>query len=518
MALYDFRGQPVNTAALKAEAARPAKSGARAWAFTSVARGITPEKLAGVFAKADRGDIADLVTLGAEIEERDAHAGAQLQTRKLAIAALPWKVEAASDDARDVEIAEAFQAQVVGSGFWVPAVVNALDGLCKPFAALEIMWEPGPTWSVVDLKWRDQRHFKVSEEDGESLALKVEGSAVGQPLAPWKWIIHSPVRVSGPMVKRGLVRPLAVVYAIKTMAAGAWLSFVELYGIPMRIGKYPVGASADELASLEDAIRSIGSDAAGIMPSTMALELHDAIGKGNTGEAHAKLVKWAEEQQSKAILGQTMTADNGASLAQAKVHNEVRRDILKADATALADTFTRDLLRPWVDINYGPPPKGYPRLVCVTDEPEDTASFTSTVLPWVQQGLTVESSVIRDRLGLPEPAEGAEVLGEATAPALQGASRADRRGKRQASGRRFAAEEDDGEDFIDRDGQPDDFEETMGPLRNAVLKAARGASDFAGFLADLERATVDGDALAKSLALKTTIARGVGDATDDTEI
>jgi len=248
------------------------------------------------------------------------------------------------------------------------------------------------------------------------------------------------------------------------------------------------------------------------------MEIMDAIGKGNTGEAHGKLVRWAEEQQSKAILGQTMTADNGSSLAQAQVHNEVREDILKADARALADTFSRDLLRPWVDINYGPPASGYPRLVCVTDKPEDTAKFTASVLPWVQQGIAVESSVIRDRLGLPEPAEGAEVVGEATAPAVQGASKVDRRGKRQASGRRFAAEEADGEDFIDRDGQPDDFEDTMGPLRETVLKAARGASDFAGFLADLERATIDGDALAKSLALKTTIARGVGDATDDTEI
>ena len=505
--LLDFRGLPVQSSAMRREAARPSKSGARAWGHASVARGLTPERLAGIFGKADKGDLRDLLTLAGEIEERDSHAGAQLRTRKLAVASLPWQVKAASDDASDVKIAEAFAAEVVTTPIWSTAVVNAMDAVSKPFAALEIIWSTGARWKIDDLRWRDQRAFQVSEEDGSTLALRVDGSSAGEPLAPWKWVVHTLWSTSGPLVRRGLVRPLAVAYAIKHLGVGAWLTFAELFGIPMRLGKYAPGAPESEITALEDAVRAMGADASGVMPSTMAIEITDAIGKGNTGDVHAKLVAWAEAQQSKAILGQTMTADSGSSLSQAQVHDKVRRDILIADARALEATFTRDVMRPWIDINYGPR-AAYPQLVCVTDEPEDIESFTRAALPWVQAGLEVEASVVRDRLGLPEPGKGAEVLRVARQATAAMSSR---------SGRAMFAAGDDGDDFIDRDGQPEDFGETMRPLLEEVQAAASGATGFESFLAKLEAASADGDALVKSLATKTLIARGVGDATDATE-
>lgn len=532
--LYDFRGRPVRAADLQREVARPAKTGSRAWAFTSVARGMTPERLAAVFAKADKGDLRDLLTLASEIEERDAHAGAQLRTRKLALAALPWVVEAASDDARDVQIAEEIQA-IVDSHLWKPAIVNAMDAVNKPFAALELIWKPGPKWTLDAIEWRDPRHFTIDDEDGSTLRLRTDDGSV--ELAPWKWIIHSPVQTSGPLAKRGLCRPLAITYAIKTLGASAWLSFVELFGIPARIGKYPVGAPEHEIDALEDAVKSLGADAAGVMPASMQIEILDAIGKGATGDAHGKLVAWVEAQQSKAILGQTMTADDGSSLAQAQIHQLVRRDILEADIGALEATLVRDLVRPYVDINYGPPAKGYPKLRCSAEEPEDLKAFTEAALPWVKAGVDVEKSVIRDKFGWPEPAEGAEVVGgsSSSASASAGAAGAGAAGAATpaapadaaapvdaqaaaAARRQRLAAEDDGDDFIDRDLQPDDWRETMAPVRDAVLEAARSSDSFTGFLAKLEAASADGDAFVKSLARRTMIARGVGDATDDVEL
>ncbi len=63
-----------------------------------------------------------------------------------------------------------------------------------------------------------------------------------------------------------------------------------------------------------------------------------------------------------------MTADDGSSNAQAQVHNDVRVDILEADAKALANTLNRDLLRPYIDLNFGPQ-ADYPRIELEVPKP-----------------------------------------------------------------------------------------------------------------------------------------------------
>ena len=48
-----------------------------------------------------------------------------------------------------------------------------------------------------------------------------------------------------------------------------WVSFAEIYGLPLRLGKYAPGASDSDKAALMRALIQIGSDAAGIIPAGM---------------------------------------------------------------------------------------------------------------------------------------------------------------------------------------------------------------------------------------------------------
>lgn len=409
MPLYDHRGEPVREPALRQESARPARAGGRPWKYTSVASSLTPQKLGSMFAAADEGNNQELLTLATDIERRDPHAGAQLRTRKLALAGLPWKVDAASDADADVALAEELQAIVDRSEFAF-LVVDLMDAVMKGYAVSEIEWSRGAKWSPTRFVWRDPRHFTLSKDDGTTLLLRTDAKPVdGEPMPAFKFISHVPRLASGPLATAGLVRPIAVCYSMKTLSVGSWLTFVELFGIPARLGTYPRGTTDDEVEALEKAIFALGVDAAGVMPEHVKIQLLDAIGKGNSTDAHEKLARWADEQVSKAVLGQTMTADSGASLSQAKVHQLVRRDILLADARGLEATLQRDLVQVFVDLNYGPRDV-YPRIRCITDEPEDRASFVAAVKEMVDRGMTVEQSVVRDRLGLPEPEPGAEVL------------------------------------------------------------------------------------------------------------
>lgn len=191
--------------------------------------------------------------------------GAQLRTRRLALAGLPWIVEAASDDQGDVDIADELQRLVRGHAFST-LVFDLLDAILKPYSVCEIVWSFGERWTPSKFVFRDPRHFAVSPEDGSTLLLRTEKNAKGEPLEPWKYIIHSPRQFSGPITTGGLVRPISVMYSFKTLGMAAWLGYMEIFGIPWRIGRFDKSASQEDKDTLAEAIQVLGWRAAWFSP------------------------------------------------------------------------------------------------------------------------------------------------------------------------------------------------------------------------------------------------------------
>jgi phage gp29-like protein len=225
-ALADAAGRPFKEADLRkgGEHAKPAGRGARPWTYAAIAGGLTPSKLAAMFVAADSGDNVELLTLASDIERRDSHAGAQLRTRKLALASLPWKVEAVSDDTREVALAEELQALVERPEFTF-LVIDLMDAVSKGYSVAEITWERGARWSPRAFIWRDQRHFTLDPENGTTLRLRTEAQPKdGEEMPAFCFVAHVPRLASGPLATSGLVRPLAVMYSVKTLGLAAWLA------------------------------------------------------------------------------------------------------------------------------------------------------------------------------------------------------------------------------------------------------------------------------------------------------
>ena len=141
--------------------------------------------------------------------------------------------------------------------------------------------------------------------------------------------------------------------------------------MPLRIGRYSEGAREEHKQLLKAAVAGLGSDAAAILPESMRIEFEQVGNVGGAKDLFLHLAEWLDRQTSKAVLGQTMTTDDGSSQSQANIHNEVRLDILKSDARQLEVTLNRDLIKPFIDLNFGPQAV-YPRLVLHVDvETED---------------------------------------------------------------------------------------------------------------------------------------------------
>lgn len=410
MQLLDAYGRPVRRQALLAEQARPSLAGIRsAWA-PSVATGLTPVRLAQILQAAAEGEPAEYLTLAEEMEERDAHYASVLGTRKRVISSVVPTVEPASESPRDREIAEAVQDRIAQHEAWPELVEDLLDAVGKGFSVVEIDWATEASrWWPRAFHHRDPRHFRFDRETGRALRLLDDSDPEGIELAPYRFLRHVPRLKSGLPLRGGLARLVAFGWLCKAYDVKDWIAFIECYGLPLRLGRYGPEATADDVRTLMTAVANIGTDAAAVLPKSMEIEFQKTA-EGTGADIFERLADWVDAQVSKAVLGQTMSSDDGASLAQAKVHNEVRHDIAAADARGVEVTIARDLVRPFVDLNWGVQ-ESYPTLRLVIPEPDDVAAMVDGVAKLAPLGVRFKAAELRAKLGLSEPDADDETIG-----------------------------------------------------------------------------------------------------------
>ena len=366
--LYDAYGRPVNTGELTGEIAAPTLAGIRSVWQDTIASGLTPRRLATLLRDSAQGDATSYLTLAEEMEERDAHYSGVLGTRKRAVKKLPVAVESATDAAKDVEMADAVRNLVKRAAF-KGLLEDLMDALGKGYSAAEIMWDKSARqWMPARYEWRDPRFFQFDRNDGKTLRLRDEADTLdGIDLPAYKFIVHYPKLKSGIPIRGGLARLVAWSYCAKAYAIKDWLAFAEVFGMPLRLGRYNSSALDKDIEILKTAVANMGSDAAAVLPDSMRIEFVETAKSAGGDKLFLGLAEWIDRQVSKAVLGQTMTTDDGSSLAQAQVHEDVRSDITESDAKQLGETLNLHLVKPFIDLNYGPQ-KNYPFIVLLREK------------------------------------------------------------------------------------------------------------------------------------------------------
>lgn len=407
--ILDARGRPIEREVLQEEIARPSLTGIRqAWSHSSVVSGLTPGKLSSILQAAAGNNATAQLELADEMEERDPHYAALLGTRKRAVSGLEIGVEAYSDSARDQQLADEVR-DLIRKPTFSDLVDDLLDAIGKGYSVAETIWQTkGRQW-MPRFEHRDPRFFRFDDETGRELRLITEDNPLGVELPPYKFVCHFPRLKTGLPVRGGVARLAAFSFMCKSWTLKDWLSFADVFGMPLRLGKYGKFATDEEKATLRTAVMNIASDAAAIIPESMQIDFQTVASTAGGPDMFLKLAEWLDKQMSKGVLGQTMTTDDGSSMSQAKVHNDVRLDIVESDGKQLAATLNRDVVKPYIDLNFGMQ-ENYPRVYVVTPQVEDLALLSTNLEKLVPLGLRVGQGVIRDKLGLPDPDEGDELL------------------------------------------------------------------------------------------------------------
>ena len=486
------------------------------WSDFSLLNRLTPETLAGILRDVRSGECpAEYLELAQDMETRDLHYRSVLSTRKDAVCGLEIKVEPASDDKRDMEIAQAVERDIVKNrqARFVPLVRNMLDGLAKGFSVNEITWNTsGKVWKPQKYVWKDPRWFQYDKATGQTLMLRDEHGGDLHPLLPNKFIIHEPNLISGTQITSGLALPALFYFMLKSYDVTSWAAFIDRYGFPIRLGKYSRKASDEDIKTLRRAIASIGADFGAVVPESAVIEIIESKTSHENTSAYQSLATWVDKQISKLVLGQTMTTDDGSSRAQSEVHEEVRQDIAAADALAVADTLNSSLVLPYVKFNFGEQ-ENYPEIVLYKPDEQNIEQVVNAIEKLAPHGLTAKADEVRSLLGLSKPEEGDETIGGRLPLSDLEQDGLERNSKAELNAASLKAKESGG--FVD-DVQSD-YERDLVPISDEIAevleKAADKATDFDSFEAELLRLTKEWepDQIAKLMAIAFFSARAKGD-------
>jgi phage gp29-like protein len=302
--------------------------------------------------------------------ERDCHAFAVLQSRKLDVSRREWEIRPyqqknASIRRKDQKTADMITDMLLNmgggleeldgqalvqsgeSGFdtWAHAALNAL---LYGFSGSEIAWTGTREVYPERIIYRKPHRFKFAlVPEGYLPKLRVRAQ-LDIPLPPRKFIFHYHQPENGPF-GLGLGHRLFWPVFFKREDVKQWLLFSEKYASPTIAVSHPTNATSAEIGEALETAEAMSSQVAIAVPEEFKYELLEAQRSGSIN-AYKDLADWCDDQISKAVLGQTGTTDQssgGGSRARDEVAERVSLRLAKHDADCLANTVNSTLIR-WI--------------------------------------------------------------------------------------------------------------------------------------------------------------------------
>lgn len=411
--LVDQFGRPIVKEALTREVAAASITGVRQPTTGYPGDGLDPVRLATILREADGGDPVRYMELAQTVEERDLHYVGVLGTRRRSVSQLDITVEPASDS-------PAHQKHAERVGDWLKRdeladeLFDLLDAVGRGYAFSEIIWDTSERqWEPSRLEWRDQRWFRF-ERQNLTVPVRIGDNGEDVPLEGFKFINPVMKAKSGIPLRSGLSRIVAWAWMFKAFTQRDWAIFTQTFGQPVRIGTYGAAATDKDRDVLFRAVANIAGDCAAIIPDGMKIDFIESASIGASSDLYERRSDWLDKQVSKAVLGQTATTDSvTGGLGSGKEHRQVQEDIERADAKTLAAAINRDLIRPWIQLEFADHGGKFPRIRIGRAEEQDVAGTVDAVTRLVPLGLKVGQRQMREVVGLGAPADDDELL---TAP------------------------------------------------------------------------------------------------------
>ena len=378
--------------------------------------GLTPQSLATIFKEADSGDVARQAELFEEMEEKDTHLFSELQTRKNAVHGLDYEITPWSEVAEDKKVRDFVADCLFNLESFDDALLDMLDAIGKGYSVNEIIWSTDAGKAVIGrIAWIHAKKALFYERGAANMWAKsfevprilTETQPIeGEQMPAFKLIYYRYKARSGYDTRAGVLRVCSWMYLFKNYGIKDWVAFAEVFGMPLRLGKYDPGAAKADKDALVSAIQSLGSDAAGIISKSTEIEFVEAAKNTGADNIYETLANFCDKQMSKAILGQTATTEGTpGKLGNEDAQDRVRHDLIKADAETLAKTIRHQIIRPLVGYNFGWD-KPLPWFNLLYERPEDLEKLMTVYKGAHEIGQPISQEHVSERFKIPLPQKG----------------------------------------------------------------------------------------------------------------
>lgn len=406
---------------------------------------LKPRDLQAICARADTGYMQLLCDLGDDSRQRDGHLGSILHRRENGPGGLPWQVIPTSEGRRAVRIAAFVERAFHAMGEQLgpdgedtadirKTIAHMNSAIFHGYGCSEVLWRKVGRYIVpygtlpmharrfvysingVELRWWD--------ESGPSVPYP--GLDLRRDFPAGRFIVHRPRVTGGIGPREGFIRPLVWSSYFRTWTMGDWFREAELAAKPYRIGEYAPEAQDEDLAALDLAISSLTTNGWTRIPERTKLKIEYPKGANSGQNIHEALCLYLGAEESKLVLGSTLTVEQGktGAMALGNVHAEVAASLLEADCRAIEATIRKCVIVPLVVRNFGPNAP-VPEFRFLTEESTDLDKLSQALDRLLSRGLRVPARWVRATFGIPEPEDGDELVdmgksamaGDAPAPA-----------------------------------------------------------------------------------------------------
>lgn len=320
-----------------------------------VTQGLTPSTLAGYLQSADGGLPENQAKLIQEMFEKDCHLAGLKSSRVTAVTQLDYKIIPYDGEGGSPEVAKFIEDAVYSNLAFEDLMESMLEGIFYGYSFTELIWDVNLQGQAVIIDAKPI-HPKLIKFIGGEPYLSIQGQ--DSKFKDFKTAQLFPNYALLP-TRYGVGRACAWPYLWKMWAIAFWNRYNEVFGMPVRLGKYSSGASQEDKDALITALKSLGTDAAGVISNETEIEFVQAMVRGSSQSVnpYEAIIEYCNREMSKRVVGQTLTTDSGVksgSYALGQVHAQVRGDIVKSDAARLAYSLRKSVFSPLTAFNFGP--------------------------------------------------------------------------------------------------------------------------------------------------------------------
>lgn len=407
---------------------------------TYPSKGLTPERLAVIFREADTGDIYRQMELFEEMPEKDGHNQALFGGRRLAVTRRNYNIIPASQNPKDVDIANKVDQMIKRIRGWKGAQSDILSCVPHTFSVCELQWYTrGDSIDLFGVNYQHPKKFRFGKPsdpfsdprelrmlldphqipsfrglvpDDELQMAPVDGVSIdNNPALRKRFIVAYCKARSGNPARTSLQRTLAYLFLFKNYDIKWWVSFAETL-LGYRLGKYDPDALDPEgqKTLLERAVKGLGQDSAAVISKNSSIEFVQMAEKAASFQTFSELKNWCDDEATEVVLGHTSgTKGTPGKLGGEDMANDVKHEIVESDARVQDEAISDDIIKTWVDMNIGQQDE-YPYYQTDISAPVDLGEKVAIDSEVQKMGGKFTGKYMKETYGIPLANDDEEIL------------------------------------------------------------------------------------------------------------